>query len=177
MPEERGSRRDLREELERKEQKAREEKVGGAVKARQDKKQRPVIEEDNPFPEDADEIGPDSEEEKSEAGDDDDEDEDTEELMRELAKIKKEREAEEEATKAITRKQDERARRDEIMKGNPLLSTGDFSLKRKWDDDTVFKNQARTAPKMKQRYINDAVRSDFHRKFLNKYVWVDGVSH
>eukprot|EP00971_Amphidinium_carterae_P321057 6381994-Amphidinium_carterae.1 len=32
--------------------------------------------------------------------------------------------------------------------------------------------QARTAPKQKQRYINDAVRSDFHRKFLQKYVWV-----
>ena len=54
------------------------------------------------------------------------------------------------------------------MKGNPLLADGaDVSLKRRWDDDTVFKNQARTAPKVKQRYINDAVRSDFHKKFLS----------
>mmetsp|Transcript_176867 Transcript_176867/g.561545 ORF Transcript_176867/g.561545 Transcript_176867/m.561545 type:complete len:100 (+) Transcript_176867:488-787(+) len=99
--------------------------------------------------------------------------------MRELAKIKKEREAEEQVHKAKANKMDERARRDEVAKGNPLLmgDESDLSLKRKWDDDTVFKNQARTAPKMKQRYINDSVRSDFHKKFLNKYVWVDGVAH
>merc|ERR1712066_411537 len=109
--------------------------------------------------------------------DDDDEDEDTEELMRELAKIKKEREEEEERKKEEKRKEDERSRRDEIMQGNPLVHGSDVSLKRSWDDDTVFKNQARTAPKQKQRFINDAVRSDFHKKFLNKYVWVDWTAH
>merc|ERR1712014_302670 len=131
--------------------------------------------EDNPFPEDADDdvaSQPSKESDKEDDNDDDDEDEDTEELMRELARIKKEREEEEEK-----KKEDERARRDEIMKGNPLLQSGDFSLKRKWDDETVFQNQARTAPKTKQRFINDAVRSDFHRKFLNKYIWVDGTAH
>mmetsp|Transcript_3289 Transcript_3289/g.7320 ORF Transcript_3289/g.7320 Transcript_3289/m.7320 type:complete len:99 (-) Transcript_3289:279-575(-) len=98
--------------------------------------------------------------------------------MRELAKIKQERAAEEEARKAEAEKMDARAKRDEVMKGNPLMmAEGDLSLKRKWDDDTVFKNQARTAPKQKQRYINDAVRSDFHKKFLNKYVWVDSIAH
>merc|ERR1719203_2216444 len=98
--------------------------------------------------------------------------------MRELAKIKKEREEEEAEQKAVKAKQDERSKRDEVMKGNHLLlQASDVSLKRKWDDDTVFKNQARTAPKLKQRFINDAVRSDFHKKFLNKYVWVDGVAH
>ena len=39
------------------------------------------------------------------------------------------------------------------------LTGSDLSLKRHWDDDTVFKNQARTAPKLKSRYINDAARS------------------
>lgn len=177
LPEEKSSRRDMREELERKEKVALEERQGGPKKPREEKK-KAAIEDDNPFPEDADEIGGgnDSEPEKSD-NDGSDDDEDTEELMRELAKIKKEREKEEEATKAIKKKEDDRSRRDEIMKGNPLLESGDFSLKRKWDDDTVFQNQARTAPKQKQRFINDAVRSDFHRKFLNKYVWVDGVSH
>eukprot|EP00418_Pyrodinium_bahamense_P065808 CAMPEP_0179086588 /NCGR_PEP_ID=MMETSP0796-20121207/39288_1 /TAXON_ID=73915 /ORGANISM="Pyrodinium bahamense, Strain pbaha01" /LENGTH=227 /DNA_ID=CAMNT_0020784065 /DNA_START=83 /DNA_END=766 /DNA_ORIENTATION=- len=177
MPEERGSRKEIREELERREKKARDERDGKEVRDEtNDLRRGPAAIEDNPFPEDADDAAPPSDSEKSEQQDDDD-DEDTEELMRELAKIKKERQAEEEAQQELKKKQDERLRRDEIMKGNPLLHTGDFSLKRKWDDDTVFKNQARLAPKEKQRFINDAVRSDFHRKFLNKYVWVDGVSH
>mmetsp|Transcript_69376 Transcript_69376/g.224312 ORF Transcript_69376/g.224312 Transcript_69376/m.224312 type:complete len:225 (-) Transcript_69376:107-781(-) len=174
MPEERGSRRELREDLERRERKARDDREGRKDDSKEERK-APTAIEDNPFPEDADEDGRISGSEQSDHGEDDDED-DTEELMRELAKIKKEREEEEEARKEQQRKLDERARRDEVMKGNPLLQT-DVSLKRKWDDDTVFKNQARTAPKQKQRFINDAVRSDFHRKFLNKYVWVDGVSH
>lgn len=175
MPEERGSRREIREDLERREKKAHDEQEFGGWKEKVeegrkgDTRQRPAI-EDNPFPEDADDEVPSGSE-------DDGQDEDTEELMRELQKIKKEREAAEEQQRQQQQKQDERTRRDEIMKGNPLLSNGDFSLKRKWDDDTVFKNQARTAPKQKLRFINDAVRSDFHRKFLNKYVWVDGVSH
>eukprot|EP00429_Kryptoperidinium_foliaceum_P059989 CAMPEP_0176080208 /NCGR_PEP_ID=MMETSP0120_2-20121206/40119_1 /TAXON_ID=160619 /ORGANISM="Kryptoperidinium foliaceum, Strain CCMP 1326" /LENGTH=214 /DNA_ID=CAMNT_0017413971 /DNA_START=17 /DNA_END=660 /DNA_ORIENTATION=+ len=159
--------------LEAKERKAAAERDGKS------KPKAPQLAIDNPFPEDADEDVPDkSEASGNEGSDDEDEDEDTEELMRELAKIKQEREAEEAAAKAQREKQDERARREEVFKGNPLLeATGDLSLKRKWDDDTVFKNQARTAPKQKQRYINDAVRSDFHKKFLNKYVWMDGLAH
>lgn len=178
-PEDRGSRKDFREALERKERQAKEEREGrsaGGPEAKRRKEERFVAVEDNPFPEDADDAVP-SPSEKSD-GDDDDDDEDTEELMRELAKIKKEREEEEEKKKEEQRKQDERSQREEIMKGNPLVAgAGNVSLKRSWDDDTVFKNQARTAPKQKQRFINDAVRSDFHRKFLNKYVWVDGTAH
>eukprot|EP00439_Symbiodinium_sp_Y106_P033470 s989_g4.t1 len=174
--EDRGSRADLTEDLERREKAAKDEREG-RIKERK----RPSL-EDNPFPEDADEELPSEDEKEKEAenedDDDDDDDDDAEELMRELAKIKKEREEEEEAKKALQAKQDKRAQRDEVMKGNPLLAEGsDVSLKRRWDDDTVFKNQARTAPKVKQRYINDAVRSDFHKKFLSKYVWVDGVAH
>jgi protein CWC15 len=43
-------------------------------------------------------------------------------------------------------------------------------VKRRWDDDVVFKNQARTEPKRQKRFINDTVRSDFHRRFLDRYV-------
>mmetsp|Transcript_52297 Transcript_52297/g.93789 ORF Transcript_52297/g.93789 Transcript_52297/m.93789 type:complete len:226 (+) Transcript_52297:45-722(+) len=175
LVEDRASRADMMEALEKKEKAARDERMG-IVKD----KPRPSM-ADNPFPEDADDDLPsedEKEDEKEDEEDDDDEDEDAEELMRELAKIKKEREAEEEAKKAIEKKSDNRARKEEVMAGNPLLDAGaDLSLKRKWDDDTVFKNQARTAPKMKQRYINDSVRSDFHKKFLGKYMWVDGISH
>jgi protein CWC15 len=34
----------------------------------------------------------------------------------------------------------------------------------------VFKNQARGEPEQKKRFINDTVRSDFHLRFLKRYV-------
>ena len=60
--------------------------------------------------------------------------------------------------------------REKIIKGNPLLNNTDYSLKKKWYEDTVFKNQANNEQKTKKRFINDTVRSDFHRKFLSKTV-------
>ncbi|CAL5335507.1 unnamed protein product [Camellia sinensis] len=38
----------------------------------------------------------------------------------------------------------------------------------RWDDDVVFKNQARGESKAPKRFINDTIRNDFHRKFLPK---------
>jgi protein CWC15 len=45
-------------------------------------------------------------------------------------------------------------------------------VKRRWDDDVVFKNCARSEPdkKKEQQFINDSLRSEFHRKFMEKYV-------
>lgn len=43
-------------------------------------------------------------------------------------------------------------------------------MKRSWDDDVVFRNQTRGEPKAQRRFINDTIRSDFHRRFLEKYV-------
>ena len=40
----------------------------------------------------------------------------------------------------------------------------------RWDDDVVFKNQAREPKKEARRFINDTVRNDFHRKLLSKYI-------
>jgi protein CWC15 len=34
----------------------------------------------------------------------------------------------------------------------------------------VFKNQTRGEPERKKRFVNDTIRSDFHRRFLNKYI-------
>jgi protein CWC15 len=34
----------------------------------------------------------------------------------------------------------------------------------------VFRNQARNVPEQKKRFINDTIRNDFHKKFLNKYI-------
>lgn len=64
-----------------------------------------------------------------------------------------------------------------VRTGNPLLAIGgegggdvDFGMKRRWDDDVVFKNQTRGEAQAKRRFINDTVRSDFHRRFLDRYV-------
>ena len=46
-----------------------------------------------------------------------------------------------------------------------------FQVKRRWDEDVVFKNCARSEPdKKKNEFINDSLRSEFHRKFMEKYV-------
>lgn len=60
----------------------------------------------------------------------------------------------------------------DIARGNPLLNTTDFTVKRRWDDDVIFKNQARgTDDKGKKpEFINDVLRSHFHKKFMSKYV-------
>ena len=118
---------------------------------------------------DADEEDPDSED--ADSGDDDEDDE--AELMAELERIKKER-AEEAAKKAkeeavVQAKEKEK----ELATGNPLLALGadaSFSIKRRWDDDVVFKNQSRGEPKAQKRFINDTIRNDFHRKFLTRYI-------
>lgn len=53
-------------------------------------------------------------------------------------------------------KADEEARERDIALGNPLLNKTDFNIKRRWDDDVVFKNQARgTEDKGKKKeFIN-----------------------
>lgn len=40
-------------------------------------------------------------------------------------------------------KEEQEARERNIALGNPLLNKQDFNMKRRWDDDVVFKNQAR----------------------------------
>ncbi|KAK5646800.1 hypothetical protein RI129_005264 [Pyrocoelia pectoralis] len=114
-------------------------------------------------------------EEESDSSDDED---DMEALLAELHKIKKER-AMEQAKKEIEKRQEEeRIRMENILSGNPLLthyssgsSKNDHKVKRRWDDDVVFKNCARSEPEKKSNvFINDSLRSDFHRKFMEKYV-------
>ncbi|KAL1912054.1 complexed with cef1p [Sporothrix stenoceras] len=114
----------------------------------------------------------DDDDDDSSSDDDSDDEDETAELQRELEKIKRERaekrereEREKEAAEAEERERD-------IARGNPLLNKPDFTIKRRWDDDVVFKNQARgTDDKGKQKeFINDLLRSDFHKRFMNKYV-------
>lgn len=140
---------------------------------------------------DADEVLPDSDDEKrsnsdsdtddDDDSDDDDDDDDTEALMAELNKIKKERAIEAAKQEAERKEKEEKIRVENILKGNPLLnsntknatpsaSSSEFKVKRRWDDDVVFKNCAKMDDGKKKDFINDTLRSEFHKKFMDRYV-------
>ncbi|CAO1631641.1 unnamed protein product [Parajaminaea phylloscopi] len=128
-----------------------------------------------------------SEGEESEDDDDDDDDDDeTAQLMRELEKIKAERAAK----KAEDEQREREKREEEIALGNPLLNGASessqraaspsaasivstepsFGVKRRWDDDVIFKNQAAGDKKSNGDFVNDLTRTDFHKQFLNRYI-------
>ncbi|KAJ1806175.1 complexed with cef1p [Coemansia sp. RSA 2599] len=102
--------------------------------------------------------------------DSDEEEDETALLMRELEKIKRER-AEEKARQEREAEESRLLNADSVLGANPLLGEKDFSVKRRWDEDVVFRNQARGDDgKPKKRFVNDMLRSDFHRKFMKKYI-------
>lgn len=135
-----------------------------------------------------------SEAEASGADDDDDEDTDDDdaELLRELELIKAERAAERARAEAEA---DSAAGGDGGGAGagsgaasatgtlgdNPLLAdsaaasdagtaTTAYRVQRRWDDDLVFRHQTRGQVVPAKRFVNDTVRNDFHRRFLDKYI-------
>jgi protein CWC15 len=58
--------------------------------------------------------------------------------------------------------QEQEKRVYEIARGNPLLNPQDFNIQRRWDDDVVFKNQARgTEEKRSKEFVNVGIRSSF----------------
>ncbi|KAK4691114.1 protein CWC15, partial [Lecanoromycetidae sp. Uapishka_2] len=132
-----------------------------------DAKRRRILEETRDV--DADSDGDKS---KSSYEDSDDEEDETAELLRELEKIKRERaeQKEKEEREKAAIEQDQREK--DIALGNPLLMpTKETESKRRWDDDVVFRNQARgTENKGKKEFVNDLLRSDFHKRFMSKYV-------
>eukprot|EP01071_Lankesteria_metandrocarpae_P007346 Lankesteria_metandrocarpae@DN4652_c0_g1_i1.p1 len=128
--------------------------------------------------------------EEEDGSEEDGDDEEELELMRELANIKRERAEEDAKVKEAEANAKAAEERQKILKSNPLLNVrgvgGDTAavqasldaggdLQRSWEDDVVFKNQAKTtaaekAELKKKKFVNDAVRSQFHRKFLQKYI-------
>lgn len=103
--------------------------------------------------------------------DEDDDEDDTEALLAELERIKKERAEEKLRQEQQQAAEELKAKEEQLLKGNPLLNNPtSFGAKRRWDDDVVFKNQARGETKTPKRFINDTVRNDFHRRFLQKYM-------
>lgn len=145
------------------------------------------------------ELGNDEEEDEGgkagEKGDGDDEsDEESEEddeaeLLAELERIRKEREFERAKRQAEEQERLEREATERAASGNPLLpnlnmfndeisdtvsiATGSvpaFAVKRRWDDDVIFRNQAKGEQKLERRFINDTIRNDFHRRFMKRYM-------
>lgn len=111
--------------------------------------------------------------------DDSDSDSDSDDeavLFAELERIRRERAEEEAAAAAARQEQEERIRMENIISGNPLLNLAaiakqDMKVKRRWDDDVVFKNCAASEPdKTDRKFINDSLRSEFHNKFMEKYI-------
>jgi protein CWC15 len=146
----------------------------------------------------------------------DDEDDDEAELQAELARIKAEREQAQARKIQEDMEMEQRVKRDNAMKNNPLAMIEENSakvtatvslaackvswvfilcvrvrstlyswptteivtlptllpvqIKRRWNDDVVFRNQARDEPEQKKRFINDTIRSDFHRNFIKKFM-------
>lgn len=137
----------------------------------------------------------DDEESEQEKNDDDgdesdeesEEEDDTAELLRELEKIKRERAEEKSRQEAQQNAQQAADREAQIATANPLLNLeaalgqgftginttapGTFSVKRRWDDDLVFKNQAINSRKREGgQFVNDLLRTEFHKKFMTKFI-------
>jgi protein CWC15 len=106
--------------------------------------------------------------------DDDDSEDDEEALQAELAKIRAEREASKRKEEEAVSAREQALEEESALVGNPLLLDPESSSgargKRRWNEDVVFRNQARNEPAPKKRFINDTVRNDFHRRFLNKFI-------
>lgn len=83
-------------------------------------------------------------------------------MQRELERVRRERAEKREKEERERAAAEEEQREKDIALGNPLLNKADFNIKRRWDDDVVFKNQARgTEDKGKKEFIN-----------VSFYLWV-----
>lgn len=121
--------------------------------------------------------------------DDDDDDDDDAELLRELELIKAERAAERARAAAEADADGDGGDGDGgssaggLLGDNPLLAdtasvaasdagtaATAYRVQRRWDDDLVFRHQTRGQAPPVKRFINDTVRNDFHRRFLDKYI-------
>lgn len=113
-----------------------------------------------------------SDSEEDDSSDEDDDDEAA--LQAELAKIRAEREEKKLKEQAEAAAEEESKLEEAAVLGNPLLAGEDGNssakMQRKWNDDVVFRNQAKSEPEIKKRFINDTIRNDFHKRFLNKFI-------
>ncbi|KAB5570618.1 Cwf15/Cwc15 cell cycle control protein [Coniochaeta sp. 2T2.1] len=117
-------------------------------------KRRKILEETRDI--DADDSEEDDEDEDSDDDDDSDSDDEEAELQRELERVRRERAEKREREEREKAAAEEEEREKDIALGNPLLNKADFNIKRRWDDDVVFKNQARGTDEKgkKKEFVN-----------------------
>lgn len=107
----------------------------------------------------------------SDSESEEDEEDETADLLAELNRLKKERAVEDAKREAEQKAKEEKIRIENILHGNPLNNKSEFKVKRRWDDDVVFKNCSRGDVDDKEKpFINDTLRSEFHKKFMEKYI-------
>jgi len=126
-------------------------------------------------------------EEEDESEEESDEEDDTDELLKELERIKRQRAEEKARLEQEQSAQDAAVREMDIATKNPLLNLaaalgqspaglnttapGTFAVKRRWDDDLIFKNQAMNArDKPSGHFVNDLLRTEFHKKFMSRFI-------
>ncbi len=88
-------------------------------------------------------------------------------LLREYERVKRQKEEDERARLEARQQEIQLNSRVRLLKGESVVT--DYGLHKKWFEDTVFQNQAQEE-KPPQTYINDNVRSEFHRKFLQRFI-------
>lgn len=122
----------------------------------------------------------------------DSEDDEEAELARELERVRREREEKKKREEAERAKAEDEARERDIALGNPLLNRPDFTMKRRWDDDVVFKNQARGTEEKgkKKEFVNVSIKwspfcvslclcyvfsfARYRRGVFSRAVWLEG---
>ncbi|GAO47232.1 hypothetical protein G7K_1442-t1 [Saitoella complicata NRRL Y-17804] len=113
----------------------------------------------------------DDEHDSDEDSDDDDDEDETAALLAELAKIKAERAAAAQKLASENAAAEDDARVESIALGNPLLNPDSFKVKKRWDEDVIFRNQARGADLDgrggKKGFVNDLLRNGISTNWWN----------
>lgn len=102
-------------------------------------------------------LNTDSESDEEAEWENEDDEDDEAELLAELEKIRAERKAKETA----------------MQQANPLLPSSTTLIKGRWEEEgVVFKrpSMSKDKEKEKKKFINDTIRSDYHRSFIDKFV-------
>ena len=131
-------------------------------------KRRRILEETRDI--DADDSASEQDDEEDSDDDDDSDDDEDAELQRELERVRRERLEKREKEERERAAAEEAEKEKDIALGNPLLNKPDFTMKRRWDDDVVFKNQARgTDDKGKKKeFINVCFSGLFEPSHLSR---------
>ncbi|CAG9483524.1 pre-mRNA-splicing factor CWC15, putative [Plasmodium vivax] len=107
------------------------------------------------------------------------EDEEEKELLRELENLKREKMEKERQEKLAQERL--QSKKNNVLTNNPLINLEDnnsdneegegegASRKRKWTEEAIFRNTCEKKEK-RSTFINDTVRTAFHKKFLFKYI-------